>query len=241
MKFSMKMLHDYDSSSDSSSDDDIYESISIPNNNYLHKLNKNNTNKSELISVKFYSLIKFKQVYNIDKVNSTHLCSCCTSYFTIHISNAKSFINKYKKNTQNINKQIPSSKLIKILYRLDSKLFTANDISQIKFLKDLISYNSGIPYTDFWYNQYNNLFFQPNLIYEDFISCTICGRVHCPIHYILNPFLHFSCEHCDKKWDICSWCKFTTVPQGIADFIIESNKLSDSKILCDIFHKNIEF
>jgi hypothetical protein len=54
---------------------------------------------------------------------------------------------------------------------------------------------------------YDNLFYQPNLCFIDYLKCDICKNYVCPMHtYLSNP--HFSsCNYCDKKWSICGWCK----------------------------------
>jgi hypothetical protein len=163
-------------------------------------------------------------------------CYCCKNYLIIHELLQYKFIEKYKKNKEflddNIPQQLPS-KYIKMLFRLKPKLFSGLNLENYKYLDSLkFNYNINNDNLSFLFETY---FYQPNISYDDYIICTICLKDYCPIHTILNEFFMKKCNCCSKYWNICAWCK--------NDYLFEqfdcNNKIIDEYILCHCFHEQV--
>ncbi len=171
-------------------------------------------------------------------------CYCCKNYILIHPQNENTFISKYLKFTNrekcNIIKSKylkPSSKNIKILFRLKPELFKNIDIKNIKYLDSLIPC-SILNLQDRMY-QFEILFYNNNsnnivdIDSMDFsTNCTICDRQLCQTHIDFNPFYIKKCICCSKTWYICSWCKFDKLFPYFVD-----DELTEIDVLCKFFHR----
>jgi len=163
-------------------------------------------------------------------------CYCCKNYLIIHELLQYKFIEKYKKNKEflddNIPQQLPS-KYIKMLFRLKPKLFSGLNLENYKYL-DSLKYNYYINNDNLSF-LFETYFYQPNISYDDYIICTICLKNYCPKHTILNEFFMKKCNCCSKYWNICAWCK--------NDYLFEqfdcNNKIIDEYMLCSCFHEQV--
>ncbi len=200
-----------------------------------------------------HSFKKYNCIQNKSK-NENDYCWCCLNYTVIHYSCIRSFISKYicddivnehdNKNIFEEKKNViisnyffpkPSSKLIKILYRLHPDFFDEFDISKIKALKYINK--SYIKSADSYEHIFENYFYSENntILKNEYESCSICLNNMCAKHLSFNKYYRSNCEHCAKKWNICPWClesKFHKLYNPLY------NKLLYSHSLCNIFHKN---
>ena len=183
--------------------------------------------------------LTYKFIDNNDS-NKTN-CWCCHNYIVIHYSNIDNFIKKYFDNNNNVDKNNnenikirPSSKLIKILYRLHPEYFDSYDTSKIKYLKNINrSYLTNDSYKYVFDNYFNcsHIDFSVNL---DYYTCTICQNNLCNLHMTLNPYYSSKCSYCKKYWNLCLWCKNKLLTRL---FDKKKDKLIYEKSLCNIFHK----
>lgn len=128
----------------------------------------------------------------------------------------------------------PSSKLIKILYRLHPEYFEYCDITKIRCLKNINkSYLSDDSYKYIFDNYFKSS--EDNLSFNmDYYACSICQTNLCLTHMIFNPYYSSKCLYCNKYWNICLWCKHQSMTTL---FDKKNNKLLYMKSLCNIFHK----
>ena len=208
-----------------------YGNINITKNKKSYG-NINITNKNNIDLNQELNILK-KQKYYIDTSdNHDNNCWCCTNYLIIHHKNIFEFISKYLIiPTKKSSATYPSSKLIKILYRLKPNLFINYDINKIKYLS-LIN-KSLVCDEDSNMFKFQIYFSQPNLVYDQLINCTICKENYCPLHYSFNPFFNSKCNFCDGYWNICAWCKYDLM---YLFFNINYTKLIEEEELCDIYH-----
>mgnify|MGYP000623795323 CR=1 FL=1 len=197
--------------------------------------------------------IELQNLYNFKKYNcvESDFCLCCINYTVIHYSCIRSFISKYiyddvfdnenkfeeKKNViiSNSFYPKPSSKLIKILYRLHPDFFDEFDIDKIKALKHINK--SCIKSADSYEHIFQNYFYSENdmILKNEYESCSICLNRMCPKHLSFNDYHRSNCKHCAKKWNICPWCLESKLCKLYNPLY---NKLLYSHSLCNIFHKN---
>jgi hypothetical protein len=205
------------------------DSVIIPNNN-------NDLLSSVIIDFNpeiYYEMVySYNELpdNNIDYSNES-FCWCCKNQLVIPCTEIDNFVITYS----NVNKK-KFNKYLLLIFRLCPKLLPFNFIMTNKILRENV-YSYLNLYDNFKYNinertdadistdytiystyitqinrnispfVYEIYFYQPSLKYEDYIKCSICHRYQCPMHMYLSNCTFSKCTFCDKKWQVCGWCK----------------------------------
>lgn len=206
-----------------------------------------NNYDSKNIFYYYYLNTKFNTEMFRPSLNTSELflhneCFCCRNYIVIHEKLQYQFIEKYNKynssppviefdiqlseNTPPIHR--PSSKYIKILFRLHPELFKHINLSHYKYI-DRLKIQPYISNDHFAY-MFETHFYQTNL---EYIQCSTCRKKYCTMHFSVNKFFMSKCSMCPKYWCICPWCRYDHLYKNIS-FL---DKLLDENLLCMSFHK----
>jgi hypothetical protein len=157
--------------------------------------------------------------------NNMHFCYYCKQNLVIPAGEITKFLNYHVYSKK-------YSKYLLIVFRLFPSIFIGYNILENKFLKkfilDYLSFKEHckfeIEFAEFaslkLINEYElqtrnnlnshifeNIFYQENLKYTDYIKCDSCKNYLCPMHIYLGNCIYKCCDICNKKWTICGWCK----------------------------------
>ena len=152
----------------------------------------------DLFQEKVYAI----QILNSNDYSNKQFCFHCINYIEIYSYDIETLLHTYYYKNKN-------PKILILLYRLYSHIFSDIDISSHKILKNI---KVNVITHDHWKYIYDVYFHQENLLLENYTQCTNCKIYVCPLHQKVMPFLFKKCLICKKThWTLCSKCKFNNI------------------------------
>jgi len=221
-------------------EDDFFELINNlePTNEFENDINFKN------ILINFYEKEEDIEIKNSTNYDNGHFCFYCKNYMVLPDYEIINFLNFHLT-------QKKYSKYLILVFRLCPNIFSYQLVMENKYLRNYIHNYLNLEEVEFndpnekmikeliIYSQYEiktknsrcnsshiyeNLFYQSNLKYIDYVKCDSCKNYLCPMHIYLSKFNFRDCNICKtKKWSICGWCKYDFNEELACKYIHQKN------------------
>lgn len=217
-------------------EDEFFELI-----NNLEATNKNDIDLENIL-VNFYEKEEDVEIKKSINYDNQHFCFYCKNYMVLPECEIINFLNYHLT-------QKKYSKYLMLVFRLCPNIFSYQYVMLNKYLRKHIHNYLNLEEIEFNdrnekmlkelvilcqyeiktknFNSsyiYENLFYQPNLKYIDYLKCDSCKNYVCPMHVYLSKFNFRECNICKiKKWSICGWCKYNFNEELACKYIHQKN------------------